>query len=309
MRNAFCQSLIEVASQPDFVFLTGDLGYKALEPLREAMGRRFINAGVAEQNMVSVAAGLARSGLRPWVYSIAPFIYARPFEQIRNDVCLHNLPVVLVGNGGGYGYGVMGATHHALEDYGALLCLPHLCAYVPAFDADVKALVVDLFSVPHPSYLRLGLSEEPKDAPVPPYAAWRKLEDGPGWVILVTGSLAGGLWSAVRKLKQVERPSLWLLCELPARSSFRKSFRARPGSFRGALLVVEEHVAHGGVAQSVASLLADLGPGLAWSGSPRERPWGILPVVMARRRFTGANVVSTQPRFWTSSQPRTVSDA
>ena len=124
MRNAFCQALVEAASRAEFVFLTGDLGFRALEPLRDALGSRFINAGVAEQNMVSVAAGLARSGLRPWVYSIAPFVYARPFEQIRNDVCLHRLPVVLVGNGGGYGYGVMGATHHALEDYGSLLCLP-----------------------------------------------------------------------------------------------------------------------------------------------------------------------------------------
>ncbi len=178
MRDAFRQSLIEAASRPEFVFLTGDLGYKALEPLREAMGTRFINAGVAEQNMVSVAAGLAKSGMRPWVYSIAPFVYARPFEQIRNDICLHNLPVVLVGNGGGYGYGVMGATHHALEDYGALLCLPHLRAYVPAFDADIKPVIRELFSVSHPAYLRLGLSEEPKDASVPPYAAWRKAS---GW--------------------------------------------------------------------------------------------------------------------------------
>ena len=80
MRNAFCQSLVEASSRPEFVFLTGDLGFKALEPLRESLGNRFINAGVAEQNMVSVAAGLARGGLHPWVYSIAPFIYARPFE-------------------------------------------------------------------------------------------------------------------------------------------------------------------------------------------------------------------------------------
>ena len=91
--------------------------------------------------MVSVAAGLARSGLRPWVYSIAPFIYARPFEQIRNDVCLHDLPVRLVGNGGGYGYGVMGGTHHALEDYGALLCLQHMRAFVPAFGADLGPMI------------------------------------------------------------------------------------------------------------------------------------------------------------------------
>jgi transketolase len=253
MRNVFCQSMIEAADRPEFVFLTGDLGYKALEPLREAMGSRFINAGVAEQNMVSLAAGLARSGMRPWVYSIAPFIYARPFEQIRNDLCLHNLPVVLVGNGGGYGYGVMGATHHALEDYGALLCLPHLHAYVPAFDSDVKSMIADLFSVAHPSYLRLGLSEEPKDCLVPPCTAWRKLQDGPGWVILVTGSLAGSLWAAVRELDHARRPSLWVLCELPAHQ-LPDEFQADVAR-SGRLLVVEEHVAHGGVAQSMALLL------------------------------------------------------
>ncbi len=257
MRNAFCQALVDAVSRPDFVFLTGDLGYKALEPLREAMGSRFINAGVAEQNMVSVAAGLARSGLRPWVYSIAPFVYARPFEQIRNDVCLHKLPVVLVGNGGGYGYGVMGATHHALEDYGALLCLPHIRAYVPAFDADVKAMASDLFSVGHPAYFRLGLSEEPKNATVPPYAPWRKLQDGPGWVIVVTGSLAGSLWGGVRDLEGPSRPSLWLLSELPARH-LAEGFQADLARSRR-LLVVEEHVAHGGVAQSLASLLLESG--------------------------------------------------
>jgi transketolase len=257
MRNAFCQALVEAASRSDFVFLTGDLGYKALEPLREAMGARFINAGVAEQNMVSVAAGLARAGLRPWVYSIAPFIYARPFEQIRNDVCLHHLPVVLVGNGGGYGYGVMGATHHALEDYGALLCLPHMRAYVPAFDVDVKTMTYDLFSVRQPAYLRLGLSEEPKDSEIPPYDSWRKLQAGPGWVIVVAGSLAGGLWGALRELGGSRRPSLWLISELPI-DRLPDAFRVDLDRSRR-LLVVEEHVANGGVAQRLATLLLESG--------------------------------------------------
>ena len=121
MRDMLCAALVARSACDDMVFLTGDLGFAALEPLRDAMGPRFINCGVAEQNMVSVAAALASEGLEVWVYSIAPFCYARPFEQIRNDICLHRLPVRLLGNGGGFGYGVMGATHHAVEDCGVLL--------------------------------------------------------------------------------------------------------------------------------------------------------------------------------------------
>src|SRR5262249_29967468 len=203
----------------------------------------------AEQNMVSVGAGLARNGLRAWVYSIAPFVYARPFEQIRNDVCLHRLPVVLVGNGGGYGYGAMGATHHALEDYGALLCLPSLRAYIPAFDSDVREQIQTFFEVSHPVYLRLGLSEERTGATVPAYAPWRKLQDGGGWTVLAVGPLVGGIWGAVRRLDWASRPSLWCLCELP--------FQEIPESFRAdlvrsrRLLVVEEHVARGGVGRMI----------------------------------------------------------
>ncbi len=260
MRQIFCQSLVESAHRPEFVFLTGDLGFKALEPLRDALGERFVNAGVAEQNMVSVAAGLARNGMRAWVYSIAPFVYARPFEQIRNDVCLHRLPVVLVGNGGGYGYGAMGATHHALEDYGALLCLPSLRAYIPAFDRDVREQVRASFEASHPVYLRLGRSEEPAGARVPPYAPWRRLQDGGGWTVLVVGPLVGGIWGAVRDLDWASRPSLWCLCELPLEEI--------PGSVRAdlarsrRLLVVEEHVAQGGVARMIAAELLESGPGL-----------------------------------------------
>src|SRR5262245_29700389 len=161
VREVFVQSLLKNADRQNFVFLTGDLGFMALEPLRDAMGYRFVNAGVAEQNMVGVAAGLAKAGLRPWIYSIAPFLYARPFEHIRNDICFPSLPVVLVGNGGGYGYGVMGGTHHALEDYGVLLTLPNMRAYVPAFDSDLRCMIAKLMTIDHPAYLRLGLSEQP----------------------------------------------------------------------------------------------------------------------------------------------------
>src|SRR6516165_12065869 len=129
MRTPLCDALVTRSVQnKNMIFLTGDLGFMALEPLREAMGEGFVNAGVAEQNMITVAAALAAQNLEVWIYSIAPFMYARPFEQIRNDICFHNLPVKMIGNGGGYGYGVMGPTHHAIDDYGALLTLPGMSA-------------------------------------------------------------------------------------------------------------------------------------------------------------------------------------
>ncbi len=165
--------------------------------------------------MVGVAAGLARAGLRPWVYSIAPFVYARPFEQIRNDACLHDLPVVFVGNGGGYGYGVMGGTHHALGDYGALLTLPNLRVYIPAFDEDLPPVVACLFAEAHPSYLRLGYSEKPAAFPAPAFAPWRRLLHGEGPCLLVVGPLVGSILAAALRLEEPARPSLWLVSALP----------------------------------------------------------------------------------------------
>jgi transketolase len=255
VRSAFCETLVTRAAHPDFVFLTGDLGFRALEPLRDALGARFINAGVAEQNMISVAAGLARNGLRPWAYSIAPFIYARPFEQVRNDVCLHGLPVVLVGNGGGYGYGVMGATHHALEDYGVLLTLPRMRVEIPAFDADLPAVVARLFEADGPRYLRLGLSEEPRGWKPPAFAPWRKLTTGEGATIVAVGPLAGALWGPLSELSIDIRPNLWALGELPI-DAFPEELRSDLVVSK-LLCVIEEHVAHGGVGGMLAARLLE----------------------------------------------------
>src|SRR5204862_8024045 len=122
---------------PHFVFLTGDLGFAALENVVSALKDRFINMGVCEQNMVSVAAGLAQQGLTPLCYSIAPFAVFRPYEQIRLDVALHNLNVKIVGNGGGFGYGIMGASHHALEDTAVLSVLQNCICSIPFCTSDV----------------------------------------------------------------------------------------------------------------------------------------------------------------------------
>jgi len=151
----------------------------------------------------------------------------------------------------------MGATHHALEDYGVLLALPKLRAYVPAFDSDLRAMVERLMNVPHPAYLRLGVSEEPAGATVPPYAPWRRLVEGRGWVVLVTGPLVGGIWDAVRKLDEDQRPALWLLTELPPGEIPDAFLDDLARSLK--LLVVEEHVAQGGVGSMIARALLERG--------------------------------------------------
>jgi transketolase len=154
MRVEFADAMLHFFdTHPEMVFITGDLGYMALEKVQQKFGDKFINAGVAEQNMVTVGAALAHEGFTPWLYSISPFVTLRPYEQIRNDACLHNLPVKLVGNGGGYGYGIMGATHLNIEDIGAMRLLPNMRVYVPFTSGDVGQVVEQMLADLHPPLL------------------------------------------------------------------------------------------------------------------------------------------------------------
>ena len=257
MRKQLCDALVARAAKPEMVFLTGDLGFMALEPLQEAMGPRFINAGVAEQNMVSVAAGLARQSLEVWVYSIAPFCYARPFEQVRNDITFHNLPVKLIGNGGGYGYGVMGPTHHAIEDYGVLLTLPNMSVYVPVFDEDMDAVIARAGTSTHPASIRMGRGEPPKDYPVPAYAPWRQLISGGGPVVIVVGPLAGTYIGALEGLPAESRPNLWIVSELPLEQNPLPAELMTQIEKASSLCVAEEHVRHGGFGSELMLYLAE----------------------------------------------------
>jgi transketolase len=259
LRDEACRCWQDLFIKNPFVFLTGDLGFGALEPLREVMGASFINAGVAEQNMISVAAGMASQGCNTWVYSIAPFCYARPFEQIRNDICLHNFPVKIVGNGGGYGYGSMGASHHALEDYGTLLTLNNMQVYVPAFAADIFPVIHKLAYVNKPAYLRLGRCEKSIETSVPPYAPLRKLRDGKGPVLLVIGPLAGGILTALQHRAIEDSPELWLISELPLQKSELYKKFIEPLRKKERICVVEEHVAPGGLGQMIAHFIVTEG--------------------------------------------------
>src|ERR1044071_7254868 len=133
MRKAFLTALAEIAERdPRVVLLTGDLGFMAMEPFRERFPERFFNVGVAEQNMVGVATGLAEAGFIPFVYSIMPFAVLRPYEFIRNGPIQHQLPVLIVGVGGGFEYGHNGLSHYGLEDIAVMRVQPGISVFAPA---------------------------------------------------------------------------------------------------------------------------------------------------------------------------------
>jgi transketolase len=225
--------------------LTGDLGFMALENVEKKLGDRFINVGVAEQNMIGVAAGLAREGNRVIAYSIAPFCYARPFEQIRNDICLSNLPVCIVGNGGGFAYGHMGPTHHALEDCAAMNALG-VKVIAPAFDDDISAIIA---GVSMPTYLRLGYDVRPKGLDAPPYAPWRRLLDGRRGALVALGPLAGVAWSVLLDTPADQRPAVWALTEFEFDCIPEQFFADVRGN---SLLIIEEHVVAGGLGMNLS---------------------------------------------------------
>ena len=169
MRDAFAAAITAAAARDDrVVLLTADVGNRLFDTFRERFPDRFVNCGVAEANMVGVAAGLALDGLRPFAYSIAPFVVIRALEQIRIDVCSHAAPVTIVGTGAGLAYGALGATHHACEDVAVLRCLPGMAVVCPADGAETAAAVAALVDRGGPAYLRLGKKGEPDVHEAPP---------------------------------------------------------------------------------------------------------------------------------------------
>ena len=157
MRAAFIYGLVELAKRDRRVLLlTGDLGYLVVEPFVESFPERFINVGVAEQNMVGIATGLAEAGFVPFVYSIAPFAALRPFEFIRNGPVYHQLPVRIVGVGQGVDYGFNGHSHFGVDDIGVLRTQPGLTIIAPADDIQTKQAVEKTCDLPGPVYFRLS---------------------------------------------------------------------------------------------------------------------------------------------------------
>jgi transketolase len=162
MRDTFIKKLCEIAEKkPNIALLIGDIGFSVVEQFRESFPDRFFNVGVAEQNMASIAAGMASEGYHVFTYSIANFPVFRCAEQIRNDIDYHKLSVTTVAVGGGLSYGALGYSHHAVQDYAFFRSLPNMVIAAPGDPIEVQACLEYLVNNPCPSYLRLGKSGEP----------------------------------------------------------------------------------------------------------------------------------------------------
>jgi transketolase len=162
MRTSFVNVLIEQAKLDDKIFLlTPDMGFSVFEPFIAQYPNRFLNTGIAEQNAIGVAAGLALSGFKPYVYSIAPFILMRCYEQVRVDVAYMQTNIKIIGAGGGVAYGPAGATHHAIEDLAIARALPGMIVCAPADPIEARQIFEQSVSIYSPMYIRLAKNNEP----------------------------------------------------------------------------------------------------------------------------------------------------
>jgi transketolase len=256
MRSEFLQAMVALLEKrKNLVFITVDLGYMAVEGVEKAYGERFINAGVAEQNAVSLAAGLAREGHIPWVYNMAAFAALRPYAQVRDNVCLHKLPVKLVGNGGGYGYGIMGPTHHALEDVGAMRALPNMKIYLPLVASDVAQVVSRMAEDPLPNYLRLNAPAELPEA-IPAFAPWRRLKAGRSCVVIGMGPVLQSLYdSGVAAL--LDELEIWSVGTFPLESIPSELLASIKEKRR--VITIEEHYRAGGLGEALSHLFLTSG--------------------------------------------------
>ncbi len=161
MRNAFSAEITALAAEDErVILLSGDIGNRLFDDLKARSPNRFINCGVAEANMISMAAGMAMSGLRPFAYTINAFITTRCLEQIRVDVCYHHVPVTIVGVGAGLAYASLGGTHHSCEDISILRVLPHMTVICPGDPVEVRLAMRAALQHDGPVYIRLGKKGE-----------------------------------------------------------------------------------------------------------------------------------------------------
>lgn len=252
MRDAFIHELTVIAREDPTIFLViGDLGFTVIEEFAAEFPDRFLNAGVAEQTMMGIAAGLASDGFNVFVYSIGNFPTMRCLEQIRNDVCYHNRSVTVVAVGAGFSYGSLGYTHHAIEDIAVMRALPNMSVYSPSDPEEARALTRKAANAPGPVYLRLGknretrLHDEPLSADLPPTIT---LLEGTDVTIMATGSI---IEVAIVAREQLAREGIAArVISVPIVKPFDSSVLAAAAG-TASIITVEEHSLIGGLGSAI----------------------------------------------------------
>jgi transketolase len=262
MRNAFAAEInAQAASDPRVVLLSGDIGNRLFDPIKASAPDRFLNCGVAEANMMTVAAGMAMNGLRPVVYTIAPFVTTRCLEQIRVDVCYHQLPVVIVGVGAGLSYASLGATHHSCEDIALLRALPNMSVVSPADAHEVRGALRAALRHNGPVYLRIGKKGEPLvHDHEPDFSIGKAIVIRPGRqvVFLANGTVVKvALDAADRLVREGLSPEV---VSFHTVKPLDETTLARAFDEFDLVVTVEEHSVVGGLGSSVAEWMADTGP-------------------------------------------------
>lgn len=261
MRGAFFQTLMELAGRDDRIYLiVGDLGFGVVEPFIQQFPKRFLNVGVAEQNLTGIAAGIALTGKVVFTYSIANFPILRCLEQVRNDVCYHKANVKIVSIGGGYSYGSLGVTHHATEDLAVLRALPEMVVMAPGDPIEVREATRAIAAHQGPCYLRLGRAGEPTihgSAVKFHLGKAIKVREGEAITIISTGALLQNAVQVAERLAtkgiQVRVLSMHTIKPLDNEAVLAAARETR------AIATLEEHSVIGGLGGAVAECLAESG--------------------------------------------------
>lgn len=264
MRDAFVRVLEEEMERNGrIVLVTGDLGFGVLRPIREKYPDRLINAGIAEQGMVSMAAGLAATGRTVVVYSIGNFPTLRPLEQIRNDCAYHGADVKIVCVGGGFVYGSLGMSHHATEDMAVMRAMPGITCFTPGDPAETEAVTRCMLQRKGTAYLRLGRGGEPR-VHREPLADWQfpravTVAEGTDIALLSAGGILTQTMDARERLREkgISAAVVSFPCLKPLDTEKVKELL---GSFRR-IVTAEEHNVIGGIGSAVCETAAEAGSG------------------------------------------------
>jgi len=260
MRTAFFRAVMDAASiDPRITLIVGDLGFGVVEPFAKRFPAQFLNAGVAEQNLTGVAAGMALMGRIVLTYSIANFPTLRCLEQIRNDVCYHRTNVKIVAVGGGFAYGALGVTHHATEDLAVMRSLPEMTVVAPGDPIEAELATRAIIAHPGPCYLRLGRAGEPvlHDSGVDfELGKAIQLRDGTDLTIISTGGMLTTALDAATQLDVLGISSRVL--SMHTLKPLDEDAIAAAARETGAILTLEEHSRIGGLGGAVAEVLAEI---------------------------------------------------